>query len=50
MANELRRKCDEFSDLSYTAIEDRLHAKEAIMHKEKICIKSLVGNEKMEFT
>ena len=49
MAEKLRGKYVELSDLSYTAIEGRLYAKKVITDEEKICIKTLVGKEKMEF-
>ena len=49
VADNLREKYAELSNLPYTAMEGRLYAKKVITHEEKICIKTLVGNEKMEF-
>ena len=48
VADNLRKKYAELSDLPYTAMEGRLYAKKVITHEEKICIKTLVGSEKME--
>lgn len=48
VAEKIRKKYAELSNLPYSAMECRLYAKEVITDEEKIYIKTLVGGEKME--
>ena len=48
VADNLREKYAELSNLSYAAMEGRLYAKKVITHEEKVYFETFVGSKKME--
>ena len=46
---QCRKNYDVLSDLSYNSMEHLIYAKRVITCQERMCIKTFVGSEKMEF-